>query len=122
MESITYPAQIEKASLDLARVQSEAATLRERLAEIESILTLEIANAKSTEGKPLYSNEATRVAELVLRLRDDSDAKQVKDLLARADERRAQLLAQQERLRGELKLHLVHKHLEIESIYRSSIL
>jgi len=45
MESINYPTQIEKASLDLAAVQREAATLRERLAEIESILTLETANA-----------------------------------------------------------------------------
>jgi hypothetical protein len=119
MESINYPAQIEKASLDLAQVQREAASLRERLTEMESILTLEIANAKSTEGKLLYSNEATRAAELCLRLGRCEDAKQIKDLLARADERRTQLLAQQERLRGEFKLHLVHKQLEIESVHRS---
>ncbi len=122
MESINYPMQIEKASLDLAQVQREAATLRERLTEIESILTLEIANVKSVEGKPLYSNEVTRAAELFLRLHRCEDAKQIKDLLACADERRARLLAQQERLRGEFKLHLAHKQLEIESIHRSSLL
>lgn len=113
METINYLAQIEHASLDLAEMQREAATLRERLAEIESILTLEIANAKSPEGKPLYSNAATRTAELVLRLRGCADAKQIKELLTRADERRARLSAQQEGLRGEFKLHLLDKQAEI---------
>lgn len=113
MESISYPAQIEQVSLDLAEAQREAVTLRERLAEIESILTLEIANAKSPEGKPLFSNEATRAAELILRLRDDADAKQIKELLARADERRARLSARQERLRGEFKLQLLDRQAEI---------
>jgi len=79
MERITYPEQIEKAALDLAEVQREAAEQRERLAEIESILTLEIAGAKSPEGKPLYSNEAVRSAELILRLRDSEARRRSRD-------------------------------------------
>jgi len=113
MENINYPEQIEKASLDLAQVQREAATLRERLAGIEAILTLEIINAKTPEGKPLYSNEATRNAELILRLRDNDDAVEIKRMLERADERRAGLLAHVERLRGEFKLFLLDRQAEI---------
>ena len=112
MERITYPQQIEKAALDLAEVQREAAEQRERLAEIESILTLEIAGAKSPEGKPLYSNEAVRSAELVLRLREHEDASQIKGLLERADEKKARLLVHLERLRGEFKLYLVERQAE----------
>ncbi len=113
MENINYPEQIEKASLDLAQVQREAVTLRERLGEIEVILTLEIINAKTPEGKPLYSNEAARNAELILRLRDNEDAAEIKRMLERADERRAELLAHVERLRGEFKLFLLDRQAEI---------
>ncbi|MDQ3257101.1 MAG: hypothetical protein M3R15_24950 [Acidobacteriota bacterium] len=87
--------------------------LRERLVEIKSILTLDIANAKSVEGNPHFSNEATRNAELVLRLQHDEDAKQMKEMLDRADERRARLSAHVELLRGEFKLHLLDRQAEI---------
>lgn len=113
VETINYPEQIEKASLDLAETQREAARLRERLAETESLLTLEINNAKTPEGKALYSNEATRNAELTLRLRDEPEAMEIKRMLERADERRTRQLAQLERLRGEFKLHLVERQAEI---------
>ncbi len=113
MENFNYPEQIERASLDLAGVQREAATLRERLAEIEAILTLEIINAKTPEGKPLYSNEAARNAELIRRLKDNEDAVEIKRMLERADERRAGLLAHVERSRGEFKLFLLDRQAEI---------
>ena len=71
MECINYPAQVEQASLDLAELEREAMHQRVRLVENESNLTLEIANAKSPEGKPHFSNEATRNAEQVLNLRDN---------------------------------------------------
>ncbi len=113
MENTSYPQQIEKVSLDLAETMAQAATQRERVAEIEAILTLEIANAKTPEGKPLYSNEAMRSAELVLRLRDNEDATEIKQSLGRADEKRARLLARLEHLRGEFKLHLLDRQDEI---------
>lgn len=121
METINYPEQIEKASLDLGCVQREATEQRERLAEIGSILTLEIAGAKSPEGKPLYSNEAVRSAELILRLRDNGDAKEIKELLERADEKKVRLLAHLERLRGEFKLYLVERQAEIAAVMSTSL-
>jgi len=121
MERANYPEQIEKTALELGEVQREAAEQRERLAEIESILTLEIAGAKSSEGKPLYSNEAARNAELILRLRDSEDATQIKGLLERADEKKARLLAHLERLRGEFKLYLVERQAEIAAMMSTSL-
>ena len=122
MERNNYPEQIEKAALELGEVQREAAEQRERLAEIESILTLEIAGAKSPEGKPLYSNEATRSAELTLRLRDNKDAAQIKGLLERADGKKTRLLAHLERLRGEFKLLLIERQAEIIAATSTSLI
>ncbi len=113
MESLNYPAQIEKASLDFAHMQREASTLRERLAEIESILTLEVANAKSKDGKPLYSNEAIRNAELAVRLGANVDATEIKRMLERADEGRSRQLGRLERLRGGFKIHWLDRQAEI---------
>lgn len=121
MERVSYPEQIEKTALRLGEVQREAAEQRERLAEIESILTLEIAGAKSPEGKPLYSNEAVRSAELTLRLRGHGDAAQIKGLLERADEKKTRLLAHLERLRGEFKLYLVERQAEIAATTGASL-
>lgn len=101
-------------------MQREAATLRERLAAIEAILTLEIINAKTPEGKPLYSNEAARNAELILRLRDNEDATEIKRMLEHADERRAGLLAHVERLRGEFKLYMVERQAETLAVLNTS--
>jgi hypothetical protein len=112
MERTNYPEQIEETALLLGEVQREAAEQRERLAEIESILTLEVAGAKSPEGKPLYSNEAARSAELTLRLRGHEDAAQIRGLLERADDKKTRLLARLERLRGEFKLLLVERQAE----------
>ncbi len=101
------------ASIDAARVQREAAELRERFAAIEAILTLEITNAKAPEGKPLYTNEATRAATLTLRLQESSEATEIKRMLARADECRNELVARIERLRGEFKIALLERQAEI---------
>lgn len=108
-----YPTDLERASIDAARVQREAAELRERFASIEAILTLEITNAKTPEGKPLYTNEATRAATLTLRLQESSEATEIKQMLARADERRNEHVARIERLRGEFKIALLERQAEI---------
>lgn len=121
MERNNYPELIENTALELGEVQREAAEQRERLAEIESILTLEIAGAKSPEGKPLYSNDSVRSAELILSLRGNEDAAQIKGLLERTDERKTRLQAHLERLRGEFKLYLVERQAEIATATSMSL-
>ncbi len=101
---MNYTEEIEKTALELAQATHKLSALRERLVEIEAIETLEIANAKTPEGKPLYSNEATRSATLVLRLRESAEAAEIKRMIEQAEDRRIRLVARLEHLRGEFKL------------------
>lgn len=113
---MNYPEQIEQTSLKLAETSQELASLREHLAGIEAIAVLDIASAKTPEGKPLYSNDTTRSAALTLRLRDDSEAVEVKGMIERAEQKRSELFARLERLRGEFKLSLVEQQARLTSI------
>lgn len=107
------PKRIEETSLCLNEKTQAISELRERIAEIEAIETLAIANAKTTEGKPQFSNESTRNAELVIRLRQNQDAVELKQMLARCEQERAQLLVRLERLRGNFKVALIERQGEI---------
>lgn len=108
-----YPEKIEETSLSLSQTSQAISELRERLAEIEAIETLAIVNAKTAEGKPQFSNESTRNAELVIRLRQNQDAVELKQMLSRCEQERAQLLARLERLRGNFKVALMERQAEI---------
>ena len=60
---------------------------------MENILMLLVANAKSVDGKPLYSNGAIRSAKLAVRLGANVDATDIKRMLERAEEGRSRQLA-----------------------------
>lgn len=108
-----YPKQIEETSLRLAEKTQAISELRECLAEIEAIETLEIINTKTPEGKPQFSNESTRNAELVIRLRKNQDAAELRKILTGYEQQRAQILARLERLRGDFKVTLLERQSEI---------
>lgn len=109
----SYPKQIEETSLCLAEKSQAISELRERLAEIEAIETLAIINAKTPEGKPQFSNESTRSAELVLRFRQNKDAVELKKILTENEQQRSQMLARLERLRGDFKISLLERQADI---------
>lgn len=108
-----YPEQIEETSLRLSETTQAISELRERIAEIEAIETLEIVNAKTPEGKPQFSNESTRNAELVIRMRQNKDALELKQTLTGCEQQRAQMLARLERLRGDFKIALLERQADI---------
>jgi ribosomal 50S subunit-associated protein YjgA (DUF615 family) len=114
--NMNYPELIEQTSLGLAEKARTVAELRERLAEIEAIETLAIANAKTSEGKPQFSNEATRSAELVLRLGRNDDVVAIKRTLAQLEGERAKSSARVERMRGEFKIALLERQAEIATM------
>jgi len=88
---------------------------------MENILTLLVANAKSVDGKPLYSNEAIRSAELAVRLGAKVDATDIKRMLKRAEEGRSRQLAHPERQRSEFKIHWLDRQAEIAACCGSFI-
>lgn len=108
-----YSKQIEETSIRLSETAQAISELRERLAEIEAIETLAIVNAKTSEGKPQFSNESTRSAELVLRLRQNQDAVELKQTLTEHEQKRTQMQARLERLRGDFKIALLERQADI---------
>lgn len=108
-----YPKQIEETSIRLSETAQAISELRERLGEIEAIETLEIVNAKTPEGKPQFSNESTRSAELVLRLRQNQGAAELKQALTQHEQQRSQMQARLERLRGDFKIALLERQADI---------
>ena len=110
---MNYPSEIEKTVLTLAECSRQSAELRERLAATEAIVTQDIAAAKTPEGKPQFSNESVRAAELTLRMRNDPEAVSLKEQIERGEMQRQQHLARLERLRGEFKIALLERQSEI---------
>ncbi len=110
---MNYPSDIEKTVLALAECNKRSAELRERLAATEAFITQDIAAAKTPEGKPQFSNESIRSAELTLRMRNDGEAVSLKEQIERGEMLRQQCLARLERLRGEFKIHLLERQAEI---------
>ena len=116
-----YPSEIEQTVMALAECVRQAAELRERLAVTEAIIIQDIAAAKTLEGKPQFSNEALRAAELTLRMRNDEEAANLKEQIERGETQRQQHLARLERLRGEFKIALVERQAEIVALTAPSI-
>ncbi len=82
---MNYPSEIEKTVLELAEYNRQSAELRERLAATEAIIIQDIAAAKTPEGKPQFSNESVRAAELTLRIRVDAEAAGIKAQIERGE-------------------------------------
>jgi len=118
---VNYPSDIEKTVLELAECNRQSAELRERLAATESLIIQDIAVAKTPEGRPQFSNESVRAAELTLRMRDDAEATDIKAQIERGEMQRQQHLARLERLRGEFKIHLLERQAEIAAATSTSL-
>jgi len=61
---LALPEEIEMLKKDILKYQEEAATIRELIGQWELIQIDEIANAVDDKGKPIFSNDAKRKAEL----------------------------------------------------------
>ncbi len=107
--------------LALAECNRQSAELRERLAATEAIIIQDIVAAKTPDGKPQFSNESVRAAELTLRMRDDAEAADLKAQIERGEMQKQQHLARLERLRGEFKLALIERQAEIVALASPSI-
>jgi hypothetical protein len=109
---VNYPSDIEKTVLALAECNRQSAELRELLAGTEAIIIQDIAAARTPEGKPQFSNESVRAAELTLRMRADAEASDLKQQIERGEMQKQQHLARLERLRGEFKIYLLERQAE----------
>ncbi len=107
--------QIELAANDLAELNYQLQLDREELAAIEVEISLQILDAKTDVGKPLYSNETARANALTLQLRQHTDYQFRLTNIRATEQERARLQAGLERLRGLFKVELIERQ---EAIYR----
>jgi hypothetical protein len=107
--------QIELAANDLAELNFQLQLDRDALTAIEAEMSLQILDAKTDAGKPLYSNETARANALTLQLRQHTDYQFRLTNIRATEQERARLQAALERLRGLFKVELIERQ---ESIYR----
>ena len=113
---MNYPEHIESLSLALAAKSRELQDLRAQLDLKESAATLEILNARDEQGKALYSNETARNAALKLALSANPRYQELERKVAVAEQERAELFANLERVRGEFKVYLLDREQEIAAM------
>lgn len=107
------PEQIEGTACLLATQTRALAESRERWAELEAAEVLAIAQAQNAAGKPAFTNEAARHAELVLRLSRQPESRALKELMTETEAARQQTLALLERQRNEFKVALLERQAEL---------
>ncbi len=113
MHTSTHPQRIEAVATAIAVRTRELAALREQLSIIEAHHTLDTQSETNEHNKAQYPNGEARQAALTLRLADDESHRQLTFKLRDAEEERARLAAEHERLRAEFKLYVLDRQEEV---------
>ena len=102
-----YPALIEATALAL-HVASKVLERRRELSSLHaSEVKLEVINAKTEAGKPLYSNETARECAIAEALARDEAYRQFAEECDEAERLKVELAAKLERLRAEYRVALI---------------
>jgi hypothetical protein len=102
-----YPARIEATSLAL-HVASKVLERRRDLSSLHaSDMKLEIVNAKTEAGRPLYSNETARECAVADALARDEEYQHFTEECDEAERLKVELAAKLERLRAEYRFALI---------------
>jgi predicted aminopeptidase len=107
METKTLPQQIEAAMLRLIDIDEERNSKEAFLRKIESKVTLDLTGAKDDKGKLILTNDKQREAAIAEYLEANEDFRKLYAERRTLDRERAALLATLERLRIEVKLHIL---------------
>lgn len=114
-----YPEAIEATRLELQTLADEAEQIRESLGQIADQITANVASAQASDGKPLYSNESKRKAQIATDLAEHKLYQSQSELLRSLEKSAKRTDARLERLRGEFacaKLEARQKIAEAEII------
>jgi hypothetical protein len=102
-----YPLEIEKALLSLAEIDDQLKARRAAIRTLELDTTLDACSAKDEKGKPILSNETMREAAISKMLEEKEEYADLGRQVAGLERDRITVNARLERLRLELKLHIL---------------
>lgn len=105
--------RLETVSIAIADHTHAIVALREQLSIIEASHVLAVHSATNEQGKPQFGNDEARKAALTLRLTNDELYRKLTFNLRDAEQERARLAAEQERLRQKFKLYVLDRQEQI---------
>ena len=107
-----YPAEIERAALELHQVCSEHSDVKEILRGIKAQTEASIYEAKGEDEKPVYKNDRERAQAVSEALNDSATYQRNLELEQQLDSRKAMLAAYVERLRNDFSIALIDYEVE----------
>lgn len=102
-----YPQQIEATFLEIALIDEELKQRRNAVRTIELEVTFDVTSAKDENGKLILTNEKQREGAIAKMLAEHEGYNQLAKQLSNLEHDRVVCQARLERLRMELKLHIL---------------
>lgn len=115
-----YPEIIEQCRVDLHNLQSKELAVQESLDGFTAAVEANVAAAFNEAGKPVFSNETARKAEVKRQIAESEFCTAQQAAIAEAKKERVFLEARIERLRGEHRQALAMLEYETASLYVSA--
>jgi hypothetical protein len=104
---LNFPKEIEDCYLELAATDEQIRRRRLEVRSLELDITLDATTAKDANGKLLLSNEMQRKAAIEKMLAEKTEYADYAESISNLEQDRIKLQARLERLRLELKLHIL---------------
>jgi hypothetical protein len=104
---LNYPEEIEGTFLELAAKDEEIRRRRLEIRSLELDITLDATTAKGEDGKLILTNDTQRKAAIEKMLAEKAEYAEYGESLSNLEQDRIKLQARLERLRLELKLHIL---------------
>lgn len=96
------PEQIRKLQNQMAEAQKEVDNVKRAVELEKALITADVTSEVNFDGKPVFSNEKTRNAEITRRMADDQDYLTAIEALAKAEEQVSSLRFDIERLNSDM--------------------
>ena len=114
--SRNYPEEIEITAVQLAGETEGLKAARENLALVEAQILFQILSEVDEKGKPVFSNEDKRGAELVIRLSQDERVCAIKQTISKTGLHQKQLEARLEKLRGLFSIEKIERREKLAAL------
>jgi len=113
---LSLPEKIKASQIDALNKKSELAEIEQRMKQREAEIMFEINGEEGEKGKPKFSNEPLRKAELTKRLVRDQEYRDIKEEYSKVEFRIWEHEGEADNLRREFQALLAHKDLIVAEL------